>query len=137
MCSTDDRAANLRAAEALVEEAARAGAELVALPENFAFLRREGLPIPCPEALEGELVATLRAWAQRHRLWLLGGSFAEAVPGHARLHNTSVLLSPAGALAAVYRKIHLFDVDLAAQGGRSYRESEHIAPGTSTPRCAS
>jgi predicted amidohydrolase len=129
MCSTDDRAANLRAAEALVDEAARAGAELVALPENFAFLRREGLPIPCAEPVEGELVAMLRTWARRHRVWLLGGSFAEAVPGSARAHNTSVFLSPEGSLAAVYRKIHLFDVDLAAQGGRSYRESEHIAPG--------
>jgi predicted amidohydrolase len=129
MCSSDDRAANLRAAEALVAEAARAGAEFVALPENFAFLRREGLPIPCAEPLEGSLVATLRAWAREHRIWLLGGSFAEAVPGSERIHNTSVLLSPDGALVAVYRKIHLFDVDLAAQGGRSYRESERIAPG--------
>src|SRR5262245_12337689 len=113
MCSSDDRAANLRAAEALVAEAARAGAELVGLPENFAFLRREGMPIPCAEPIEGELVATLRAWARQHRIWLLGGSFAEAVPGRERFHNTSVLLSPEGSLAAVYRKIHLFDVDLS------------------------
>ena len=129
MCSSDDRASNLRAAEALVTEAARAGAEFVALPENFAFLRREGLPIPGAETLDGSLVETLRSWAREHQIWLLGGSFAEAVPGSERMHNTSVLLAPDGALAAVYRKIHLFDVDLSAQGGRSYRESERIAPG--------
>jgi deaminated glutathione amidase len=129
MCSTDDVAANLAAAEALVGEAAGAGAELVALPENFAYLRREGLRIPCAQPLDGPIVAALRSWAQRHRIWLLGGSFAEAVARDERVHNTSVLLAPDGSLAAVYRKIHLFDVDLAAQGGSSYRESAAVAPG--------
>jgi predicted amidohydrolase len=129
MCSSDDLAANLRAAEALVAEAARAGAELVALPENFAYLRREGAPIPCAQPLDGPIVEALRAWARAHRIWLLGGSFAEAVPREERVHNTSVLLDPEGAVAAVYRKIHLFDVDLGAQGGGSYRESAAVAPG--------
>ena len=129
MCSGDDLDENLRAAGALVEEAVRVGAEFVALPENFAFLRREGLPIPCAQPLDGPIVATLRDWAWRHRIWLLGGSFAEAVPGSERIHNTSVLLDPDGTPVAVYRKIHLFDVDLRAQGGRCYQESALIAPG--------
>jgi predicted amidohydrolase len=129
MCSTDDVAANLAAAEALVGEAARAAAELVALPENFAYLRREGLRIPCAQPLDGPIVAALRSWARTHGIWLLGGSFAEAVPRDERVHNTSVLVAPDGTLAAVYRKLHLFDVDLAAQGGASYRESATVAPG--------
>jgi predicted amidohydrolase len=130
MCSTDDMAANLAAAESLVREAAVAGAELVALPENFAYLRREGLRIPCAQPLDGPIVAALREWARAHRIWLLGGSFAEAVPQDERVHNTSVLVGPDGSVAAVYRKIHLFDVDLAAQGGSSYRESAAVAPGS-------
>jgi predicted amidohydrolase len=130
MCSTDDVAANLAAAEALVGEAVRAGAELVALPENFAYLRREGLRIPCAQPLDGPIVTALRGWARAHGVWLLGGSFAEAVPRDERVHNTSILIAPDGALAAVYRKIHLFDVDLAAQGGASYRESTTVAPGS-------
>jgi predicted amidohydrolase len=129
MCSTDDLAANLAAASRLVEEAARGGASLVALPENFAFLRREGAPIPCAQPLDGEIVETLRKLARAHGLWLLGGSFPESVPGEARVHNTSVLVAPDGALAAVYRKIHLFDVDLRAQGGGCYQESATVAPG--------
>jgi predicted amidohydrolase len=129
MCSGDDLARNLREAEALVAEAARAGAELIALPENFAYLRREGLPIPVAQSLEGAIVAALREWAQTQHVWLLGGSFAEAVPGAERVYNTSVLLDPDGALAAVYRKIHLFDVDLREQGGNRYCESERVAPG--------
>jgi predicted amidohydrolase len=130
MCSSDDVAANLRAAAALVAEAAHAGAELVALPENFAYLRREGTPIPCAQPLDGPIVEALREWARAHRIWLLGGSFAEAVPRDERVHNTSVLLAPDGRLAAVYRKIHLFDVDLRAQGGSSHRESAAVAPGS-------
>jgi predicted amidohydrolase len=126
MCSSDDVAANLRAAAALVAEAAHAGAELVALPENFAYLRREGTPIPCAQPLDGPIVEALREWARAHRIWLLGGSFAEAVPRDERVHNTSVLLAPDGRLAAVYRKIHLFDVDV---GGLVYRESDAEEPG--------
>jgi predicted amidohydrolase len=129
MTSTDDVAANLADASALVEEAARAGAELIALPENFAFLRREGQPVPCAQALDGEIVGTLRKLAARTGTWLLGGTFAESIPDDERVHNTSVLVDPRGGIAAVYRKIHLFDVDLAGQGGGVYRESARVAPG--------
>jgi predicted amidohydrolase len=128
MTSVDDVGANLRAAGALVTEAADAGAELVGLPENFAYLRREGLPIPCAQGLDGEIVGFLREAARRHGLWLLGGSFPEAAD-EGRVFNTSLLLSPEGAIEAVYRKIHLFDVDLRHQGGAEFRESARIAPG--------
>jgi predicted amidohydrolase len=130
MTSVDDLAANLAAAETLIGEAAARGAGLVALPENFAFLRREGQPIPCAQPLEGEIVTRLRAWAQRFGIWLIGGSFPEQIPGEARVHNTCVCCSPEGAIAAVYRKIHLFDVDLRARGGDLYAESAAVAPGT-------
>jgi len=127
--STDDVAANLAAASALIEEAVERGAAFVALPENFAFLRREGAPISCAQGLDGEIVGCLQALARRLRVRILGGSFPESVPNDTRVFNTSVLISPAGELEAVYRKIHLFDVDLAASGGGVYRESAFVAPG--------
>jgi len=128
MTSTDDVAANLAAAETLLDEAAAAGAQLAALPENFAYLRREGVRAPCAQGLDGEIVGFLREAARRHAFWLLGGSFPEDA-GDGRVFNSSVLLSPEGAVEAVYRKIHLFDVDLRAQGGAEFRESAAIAPG--------
>ncbi len=128
LTSTDDVAHNLAATRALVAEAAVRGAALVALPENFAFLRREGEPIPCAQDLDGEIPATLRELARAHRVWIVGGTFPEAIPGDERVHNTSVLVSPQGEIEAVYRKIHLFDVDLGP-GGR-FTESERIAPGS-------
>jgi predicted amidohydrolase len=110
-----------------VDEAAQRGAELVALPENFAYLRREGLAIPCAQGLDGEIVGTLRELARRHGVRILGGSFPEAIAGEARVHNTSVLVGPGGEIEAVYRKIHLFDVQLGE--GANFRESASVAPG--------
>ena len=129
MTSTDDLGANLAAARAGVDAAVQQGAEFVGLPESFPFLRREDAPIACAQDLGGAIVAELRELAARHQIWLLGGTFPERVPGESRAHNTSVLLSPAGEIAAVYRKIHLFDIDLSGRGGDAYTESAVIAPG--------
>jgi len=130
MTSRDDLATNLAAAEGFVREAARGGAELVALPENFAFLRREGQPVPCRQGVDGEIIGAVRAWARELGLWILAGTFPESVRAEAdRFHNTSVLVSAAGEVAAVYRKIHLFDVDLSSRGGDAYCESAHVVPG--------
>ncbi len=128
MRSTDDLAGNLAAAEALVDEAARGGASWIALPENFAYLRREGTPFPCAQGVDGEILGAAADWARRHGVWLLAGTFPEAAGGE-RVFNTSVLLSPEGTRVAVYRKIHLFDVDLSDQGGDPYQESATIAAG--------
>jgi predicted amidohydrolase len=128
MTSTDDLSANLAAAGAFVAKAAARGAEFVALPENFAFLRREGEPIPCAQSLDGEIVSTVRTLAREQQVWLLGGTFPESA-ADARVHNTSVLAAPDGEIAAVYRKIHLFDVDLRDQGGGVFTESAVVAPG--------
>ncbi len=129
MQSTDDLAANLEAAWAGIRAGAEGGAELVALPENFAYLRREGLPIPCAQGLDGPIVTRLREQAREHGVFVLGGTFPERVPETDRVHNTSVLIAPDGELVAFYRKIHLFDVDLRAAGGGCFTESETIAPG--------
>jgi predicted amidohydrolase len=129
MTSRDDLASNVEAAAGFVREAAAAGAELVALPENFAYLRREGAPIPCAQGLDDEVPKRLRGLAGELRIWLVGGSFPERISGDPRVHNTSIVCSPDGEIAAVYRKIHLFDVDLAAHGGGRFLESAAVAPG--------
>ena len=129
LCSTDDLAANLAAAEHWVREAARAGATLIALPEMFAYLRREGLAFPHAQPVEGELLGAVRAWARELSVRIVAGSIAEAADGSQRAFNTSALIGPDGSLEATYRKIHLFDVDLGGAGGGIYTESESIAPG--------
>jgi deaminated glutathione amidase len=128
MTSTADVERNLSTAEALVETAAERGAAFVGLPENFAFLRSEGQPVPEPQSLDGPWVRRLAERARRRRLTLLLGSLPERVEGDTRVHNTSVLIGPDGTTLATYRKIHLFDVDVP--GMTHLKESKTVRPGT-------
>ncbi len=123
-------APNLSRAAELIERAARRGAELVALPENFALMREGGASAPHPHAQdlpEGEIVRFLRDRAAEHRIVLAGGTFPERIVGDERVFNTSVVIDRTGDLLARYRKIHLFDVDLP---GAVHRESASVAPGS-------
>jgi predicted amidohydrolase len=127
MTSTADAERNLATAERLTAEAAARGAGFVALPENFAFLRSTGDPAPEPQAVDGPWVRRMAESARRHRLTLLLGSLPERSPDAGKVHNTSVLLGPDGAVLAVYRKIHLFDIDLP--GLEHLKESREVAAG--------
>lgn len=130
--STMDVEANFAAMRRYVAEAAAAGAEVVALPENAAFLRtgREGTwPV---EGLDGALAGRYRAMAREARAWLVVGSFAERGPDADHFYNTTLVIDGTRADAPIvgtYRKMHLFDIDVA--GGESQRESDYIAAGDS------
>lgn len=123
--STNDRDRNLATAERLVRAAAADGAALVALPEKWNLLAGGEELAAGAEPLDGPSLSAARAWARELGIHLLAGSISERT--EAKAFNTSVLIGPDGADLAVYRKIHLFDVDA---GGVSYRESEHEQPGT-------
>jgi predicted amidohydrolase len=126
MTSTEDRAKNLAVAHRLTRRAAAEGALLVALPENFTSLRLTPTNRHADD-LDGELVERLREWASTLGIYLLAGSIPERIPGSRRVHNTSLLLSPAGRILAVYRKLHLFDIHL--RGKAVFEESKLVAPG--------
>ncbi len=124
--STNDKARNLATAERLVRAAAADGAELVALPEKWNLLAGGEELLAGAESLDGPTLSAARGWARELGIHLLAGSIAERGPGE-KAHNASVLIGPDGEDLAVYRKIHMFDVDA---GGVSYRESEHEEPGS-------
>jgi len=127
MTSTGDRARNLSTALRLVNEAADLGAKFVGLPENFAFMGRDEERIAAAETLEGPTLSALRDLARSRRIFILAGSIAEQVPEPGRTANTSALLGEDGSIVAVYRKIHLFDVNIP--DGARYAESETVVPG--------
>ena len=119
--ATADRDRNLETAERLVRSAASDGAELVVLPEKWTVLGNAAALRAGAEPLDGPSVGAARAWARELGIHLVAGSFPERVAGRESLANTSVLIDATGEIDAVYRKIHMFDVDV---GGVSYRESE-------------
>ncbi len=123
--STGEKARNLEAAERLVRAAAADGAELVALPEKWNLLAGGEELLAGAEALDGPSLNAARAWARELGIHLLAGSISEQGPGE-KAFNTSVLIGPDGEDLAVYRKIHMFDVEA---GGVTYRESAHEEAG--------
>jgi deaminated glutathione amidase len=127
--SNGDKERNLAAAERQVRAAAAAGAEFVALPEKWNLLAGGEELVAGAEPLDGPSLTAARGWAQDLGIHLLAGSISERGAEGEKASNTSVLIDPGGEDVAVYRKIHMFDVDA---GGVSYRESEHERPGAET-----
>ena len=127
LTSRADKAANLEKTERLVAKAAASGADVVLLPEKWNVIGGVDTLHAAAETIEdGESVAAMRGWASGHGITLVGGSITERREGREKLSNTCLVFDPEGELAAVYRKIHLFDVDV---GGHRYRESEAEEPG--------
>jgi predicted amidohydrolase len=127
MTSRRDKAANLQRAEALVARAASTGADVVVLPERWNLIGGAEDYHAGAEPLEGgPSVEAMARWARTHGITLVGGSITERREGRDRCSNTSLVFDPEGELVAVYRKIHLFDVEV---GGHVYRESETDEPG--------
>lgn len=124
---------NLSVTERLVRRAAAAGAALVATPEATTFLGPHDRKVALAEPVDGPTHRRLAALAQELSIHLLVGSVAERHPdpavAAARAWNTSLLFGPDGALRARYRKLHLFDVDLASAGGVRFAESQRTEPG--------
>ena len=125
--STPDLNHNLARARALIQEAAAKEAQLIALPEHFAYLGPEDQKPPSAQPLDGPLVSGFRDLAGKLGVFLLLGSFPEIAGPEERPYNTSVLIGPHGDILATYRKMHLFDVDLSK--GPSYKESQFIQAG--------
>jgi predicted amidohydrolase len=126
LTSTADRDRNLATADRLTRAAASAGAELVVLPEKWAVLGTPEETAAGAEPFDGPALRWAAATARELGIDLVAGSIAERVDGADRGSNTSVHFGPDGAQMAVYRKVHMFDVEV---GGHVYRESETDEPG--------
>lgn len=127
MNSGDDKAANVEAAMAGIEQAAAAGARLVTMPEVWTYLGPDQGNVAAAETIPGPLTDQLGAKARDLGVYVHAGSIHERVDGEDRLYNTTAVFDPNGEIIATYRKIHMFDVDLDED--TSYRESATIAPG--------
>ncbi|HXN31715.1 MAG TPA: carbon-nitrogen hydrolase family protein [Polyangiaceae bacterium] len=132
LSSQDHVAANLDRAKHWIAQAAALGANLIALPENFAFMGEEAGKRELAEEVggphPGPILSALADIASARGVWVLGGGMPEKSDDPARPYNTSVLIDPSGAVVAKYRKVHLFDVALA--DGTSACESAATSAGS-------
>jgi deaminated glutathione amidase len=109
-----------------VRAAAADGATLVVLPEKWTAMGGDEILRAAAEPLEGPTLEWSRKLAAELSIDLVAGSFLERVPGREKLANTSVHVGPDGEVRGVYRKLHMFDVEV---GGRRYLESALEEPG--------
>jgi predicted amidohydrolase len=134
MTATDDVKHNQEVAASLVAKAAGRGAVLVGLPECFPFMgRSEADKVKMAEPADGPLMGFYRELARRHGVTLSLGGFPEASGDPQRPHNTHFIVGPDGGTLAAYRKIHLFDVELA--DGSVHKESRSTTAGTEVVTC--
>ena len=128
MRSGRDPEANLSDACRLIEEAADAGATLIATPEMTSLLETKSRDLfaKVKDEVDSEALPMFRSLAARRGLWLVIGSLPIKVSDD-KIANRSYLIGPDGEVAAHYDKIHMFDVDLP--NGEVYRESDSFYPG--------
>jgi deaminated glutathione amidase len=128
MCAGRDVAKNITAAAELIRKAAAGGAQYVQTPEmtNIMELDRTRLLAAIKPEGDDPGVTEFRFLARELGIWLHIGSMA-LMGERGKPVNRSLLISPAGAIAARYDKIHMFDVDLG--GGESYKESANYESG--------
>jgi deaminated glutathione amidase len=130
MNSVSDKAANIAAAEALIERAVREERpDWVLLPEFFDWAGgSKADKLRTAETFPGGPAYTMaRVQAVKHRIFVHAGSIMERIDGEERIHNTSVVFNREGEEIALYRKIHLFDV--TTPDGAAYQESQTVKAG--------
>ena len=120
--ATEDTDRNLDTADRLVREAAGKGAEVVVLPEKWSVLGTDEHMTAGAEALDGRCISWARSTAGELGIDIVAGSIVERVDGRDKAANTSVHVSADGEVRAVYRKLHMFDVEV---DGDLYAESAH------------
>ena len=132
MTSKPDLDRNLIEAEELIELAVRRGAELVSLPENFAFIGKEIDKIALAKEIADKSEQFLKKMAQRFQITILGGGFPVPVNNNPdKAYNTAALVTPDGRQVVQYQKVHLFDVDVP--DGNTYQESSTVMAGEKIP----
>jgi predicted amidohydrolase len=134
--SQNDILANLARCEYWISAAVAGGAQLIVLPENFAYFGNEAGRRTAAEVLGdyGKPIQGLMSRAASTQgVAIVAGGWPEANPYAPQPYNSATLFVPSGTHAANYRKLHLFDVTLPS--GQVLRESDAVSPGSAVVAC--
>ncbi|MFL9925487.1 carbon-nitrogen hydrolase family protein [Herbaspirillum lusitanum] len=128
MVSTPDVAQNFEAAARQVAAAAEQGARLVLLPEYWPIMgmHERDKMAHAEQNGQGRIQDFMAGLAERHQLWLIGGTLPMVAREEGKVLNTSLVYDPSGKQAARYDKIHLFSF---VKGEESYNEARTIEYG--------
>lgn len=127
-CGFRDKALNFASVETALQEAVRARANLVVLPEVWNGPYGAALFADFAESVpHGESAQRISSWAKQFKIFLVGGSIAER-SDDGRLYNTSIVCGPDGAVVCVHRKVHLFDINVP--NGICFKESDSLTAGS-------
>lgn len=111
-----------------IAECSSKGAQLVVFPELSTYLSEASI-IDIAQTIDGEIISRFKELAIKHKIYIHNGSFVEKSENNKKSYNTSVLINTSGEIEAIYRKIHLFDIDL--NKNLTYRESDRYKRGDS------
>ena len=121
---------NLEQVSYAIEKAAEQNAELVALPENFAFLGDEEEKQNQAEKISNAVERHLPEWAKKHGIYIIAGGYPVRAKSD-KVYNRAAVIAPDGEIVASYNKIHLFDVAISDE--ETYRESDTVEAGKPEP----
>ncbi len=130
MASSPNISANLLEAEKLIAEAVKAGAKLVALPENFALMGNHELDKVKAKEVDGLgiIQSFLETTAKKYGVWVVGGTIPIAGENKDKVRAACLIYDDKGNRVARYDKVHLFDVHVP-NTNEVYRESDSIEAG--------
>lgn len=127
MCSGSDVSSNLSAAQRLIERAARDGAQYVQLPEYCTYMGAADRYPAVAETVPGPTTEVFAQLARSLGIHVHVGSLLQRMPNGGKPANASVVIAPTGDIQAIYRKVHLFDIDVPGQV--TERESDAVSAG--------
>lgn len=125
MMGSFDKEQSKAAAKRMVEQAAKNGAQIAALPEMWNCPYSNDYFREYAETADGETVEFLSRLAKENDIYLIGGSIPELDEG--KVYNTSFSFDRRGNQIGKHRKVHLFDIDV--EGGIRFMESDTLSPG--------
>ncbi|XP_011495549.1 PREDICTED: nitrilase homolog 1 [Ceratosolen solmsi marchali] len=130
MTSTSNKDKNFEIVCNLVAEAKKRNASVAFFPEACDYLADSTAnAVSMSEPLNGCTIQRYKELAMRENIWLSFGGIHETVADKKKINNSHIMVNNEGKLVAVYRKIHLFDMDNKKIGVRLV-ESDYVEKGS-------
>ncbi len=127
MTSTVSPELNFSYISSAISKASQQKALIAFLPENFHYMRAKDQSPMEFESLSGPIIQSYKDLAKIHDIWLSLGGFQEKIANSSKIHNTHIIIDNKGEIQGIYRKIHLFDVEIDEKN--SMKESQFVEPG--------